>query len=96
MTKKMFKVISPIERRDGGKWWMRCGTAHGNKDDSINVYVDALPLAGMAAGKGITLQLREYTEEELRERSERANNPRGGSSMGPSSRDAGPSDSIPF
>jgi hypothetical protein len=71
-SKKMFKVISPIERRDGsGKWWMRCGTAFANKDESINVYIEALPLAGLAKGDGVTLQLREFTEEELRERSEK-------------------------
>jgi len=69
---KKFKVISPIERRDGTKWWMKCGSGFPNKDDSINIYLDALPLAALAAGKGVTLQLREYTEEELRERSERS------------------------
>jgi hypothetical protein len=62
----MFKVISPIERRDGSKFWMRCGSAFTNKDDSINVYLDAVPV-----GKGVTLQLRELTEEDLREREQR-------------------------
>lgn len=72
MSKRMFKVISPIERRDGsGKWWMRCGTAFANKDESINVYIEALPLAGMAKSEGVTLQLRELTEQELRERAEK-------------------------
>ena len=62
MQKRMFKVISSVERRDGGKFWMRCGTAFTNKDESINVYLDAVPV-----GKEITLQLRELTEEDLRE-----------------------------
>jgi len=65
MTKKMWKVLSPIEKKDGtGVYWARCGNAHTNKDDSINVYFDVLPLNGK-------IQLREYTEEELRERSDR-------------------------
>jgi len=72
MQKKMFKVISPVDRRDGtGKWWMRCGTAYVNKDDSINVYLEALPLMGNHKGDGVTLQLRELTAEEMRERAEK-------------------------
>ena len=62
--KRMFKVISPIKRNDGSTFWMRVGTAFVNKDESINVYIDALPLQG----RDTTLQLRELTEEELRER----------------------------
>jgi len=70
--RKMFKVISPIEKHGGGgQWWMRCGTAFVNKDESINVYIDVLPLAGMAKNDGIKLQLREYTEAELQERAEK-------------------------
>jgi hypothetical protein len=62
----MFKVIVPMERREGGHFWMRLGSAFTNKDDSINVYLDALPLAGKD-GK-VKLQIRELTEEDLRER----------------------------
>lgn len=62
----MFKVISPIERRNGEKYWMRLGSAFTNKDDSINVYLDAMPL-----GKEFTLQLRELTEEDLAPRGDR-------------------------
>ncbi len=68
MQKRMWKVISPIER-NGNKWWMRCGTGFTNKDDSINLYIDALPVATKEGS--ITLQIREFTEEELRERSEK-------------------------
>jgi hypothetical protein len=57
----MFKVISAIEKKDGGKYWMRLGSAFTNKDDSINIYLDALP-------KNFTLQLRELDEEDLRRR----------------------------
>lgn len=64
---KMFKVIAPMDKKDGTKWWMRCGTGFANKDNSINIYLDALPLNQQQ----LTLQLRELTEEELRERSDR-------------------------
>ncbi len=60
----MFKVLSPIERKDGSTYWMKLGNAMTNKDDSINIYLDAFP-------KDMKLQLRELTEEELRERAER-------------------------
>jgi hypothetical protein len=57
----MFKVISPIEKKEGGKYWMRVGTGFTNKDDSINIYLDAWP-------KNFQLQLRELDEEDLRRR----------------------------
>ncbi|HEX5062585.1 MAG TPA: hypothetical protein VFV99_24605 [Kofleriaceae bacterium] len=69
--KRMFKVITPIDRRDGGKFWMRLGTAYVNKDNSINAYIDAIPLVPSKDGQGVTLQLREFTDEELRERDEK-------------------------
>ena len=63
--KKMWKVICPVEKKDGtGTHWARLGVAYGNKDESINLYLDSLPLNGK-------LQLREWTEEELRERDQR-------------------------
>ena len=64
----MFKVISPIEKKNGERYWMRCGTGFTNKDDSINMYIDALPIA---VGKELTLQLRVLTEEDLKPASER-------------------------
>lgn len=69
--KRQFKVISPIEKRDGSRFWLRCGQAYVNKDNSINVYLDAMPLVQSKDGRGITLQLRELTAEELRERGEK-------------------------
>lgn len=72
MQKKVFKVVCPIDRRDGsGVWWMRCGSAYGNKDESINVFLEALPLAAVTKGEGLKIQLRELTEEELRERADK-------------------------
>lgn len=72
MQKKMFKVLSPIERPNGDTaYWMRCGSAYSNKDESINVYLESLPLVGLTKGEGLKIQLRELTEEELRERAEK-------------------------
>jgi len=68
--KRMYKVISPVEKDGGGTFWLRCGSAFVNKDNSINVYLDALPLR-TKPGEGVKLQLREYTDEELRERAEK-------------------------
>ena len=64
--KKMFKVLCPMEGRNGNKWWMRLGTGFPNKDESINIYLDAIPTHA-----GFTLQLREVTEEDMRQSAER-------------------------
>jgi hypothetical protein len=55
---RMFKVITPIEKKGGGTFWMRVGTGFPNKDQSINLYLDAMPF-------NHTLQLREMDEEDL-------------------------------
>jgi hypothetical protein len=55
---RMFKVITPVEKKDGGTYWMRIGTGYPNKDQSINLYLDALPI-------NQKLQLREMDEEDL-------------------------------
>ena len=71
MLKRMYKVVSPIEKDNGaGTYWLRCGTAFVNKDNSINVYLDAIPCR-TKQGEGVKLQLRELTEEELRERADK-------------------------
>lgn len=62
MQKQMYKVLCPIERKDGGTWWMRVGTGFRNKDDSLNIYLDAMPT------KLTHLQIRELDEEDLRRR----------------------------
>jgi hypothetical protein len=57
---RMFKVIIPVERKDGSKFWMRIGSAFVNKDASLNVYLDALP-----AGNNKMIQVREMSEEDF-------------------------------
>ncbi|HVV84236.1 MAG TPA: hypothetical protein VHE35_14285 [Kofleriaceae bacterium] len=58
---RMFKVISPIEKKDGSTFWMRVGTGYPNKDQSINLYLDAIPF-------NHKLQLREVDDEDLQPR----------------------------
>jgi hypothetical protein len=96
--KRMFKVISPIEMKGGGTYWLRCGTGFVNKDNSINVYLDAMPLR-TKDGEGVTLQLREFTDEELRERADKkATYAARGTLNFPSPNTNGPAqaDSVPF
>ena len=61
LQKRTFKVLAAIPKRDGGHFWMRCGNGYTNKDDSINVYLDAVP-------RDMKFQLRELDEEDLRKR----------------------------
>lgn len=96
-NKKMYKVISPIEKRGGGTYWMRVGSAFTNKDESINLYLDAMPAPN---GKSFQLQIRELNDEDLRRRESYAAD-HGGIGGGPSSRAVTTSvarsgDEIPF
>jgi hypothetical protein len=68
INSKMYKVLAPIEGSDGKTThWARLGSGFTNKDESINVYLDALPAAAFG-GKQIKLQIRELSEEDLRRR----------------------------
>ena len=65
--RRAFKVLASIPRFDGkGDWLMRVGSGFLNRDDSINLYLDVLPLAG-ANGK-IRLQIRELDAADLARR----------------------------
>jgi hypothetical protein len=59
---RMFKVLCPIERKDGKTHWMRVGSGFPNRDLSINLYLDVLPA-------NLKLQLREMDDEDLQPRS---------------------------
>lgn len=59
---RMFKVIAPIEHKDGTHHWLRIGSAFPNKDASINLYLDAIPLGSKV------LQIREMTDEDFARR----------------------------
>lgn len=88
LQKRMYKVIAPMEGKDGARWWMRCGSGYTNKDDSINLYLNALPFARNEKGE-LTLQIRELTEEDLRARDDK----RPPRSTGPAQQSL---DAIPF
>jgi len=84
--KKMFKVLCPIARKDGSTFWMRVGTAFPNRDQSINLYLDALPT-------NQKLQVREMDEDDLREREGRS---RGRSSSTTTTGSAEADQNLPF
>lgn len=43
---EVFTVVERGEGRDAKSWWVRVGAAFTNKDGSINVKLDALPVNG--------------------------------------------------
>jgi hypothetical protein len=50
-----------VERnKDGRKFWVRVGAAFVNRDGSLNVRLDAMPVNG-------ELQIRDYQPREVRE-----------------------------
>jgi len=61
--KKMFKVLGIVPKHNNPKenHWIRMGTAYVNRDNSINIYLEAFP-------SSFQLQLREFDEDELRKR----------------------------
>lgn len=77
LQKKMFKVLTAIEKRDGGTFWMRVGSAFTNRDNSVNIYLDVLP-------KNFQFQLRELDEEDLRRRDPQRNGSGEGTPSAPS------------
>jgi len=65
--KRMYKVLCPVKTNDGGTYWMRLGSGFDNKDNSINLYMNAFPVGQ----EEIKLQIREVTADEMRERAEK-------------------------
>jgi hypothetical protein len=57
--KRMFKILGRVPKTGGSSYLMRVGTGWANRDNSINIKLDAYPLSG-------ELHLREMDEEELR------------------------------
>lgn len=93
--KKMYKVLSPRDKNGGGTYWMRVGSAFTNRDDSINLYIDAVP-APNPKTNNYQFQIRELNDEDLRRRDEynashgrNATSPQASSSYGNSARDLG-------
>jgi hypothetical protein len=61
MDDKRKKVMCPVEGKDSKTYWLRLGFASVNKDNSINVWLDALPVNGR-------LQIRDWDEQPWKER----------------------------
>ncbi len=57
---KKLVVYTIVEREcDGKKFWIRVGSAVRNRDDSIQVTLDALPVNGMLHIRPITAAVEE-------------------------------------
>jgi len=52
-TKNLQAVYTVIKKADGKDLWLRVGSAFPNRDGSMNVFLDAMPVNGK-------LQIREY------------------------------------
>jgi hypothetical protein len=53
-TKRVLAVYTVIAKNEGKDFWLRVGGAFPNRDGSLSVLLDALPINGK-------LQIREYT-----------------------------------
>jgi hypothetical protein len=82
MNGKMYKVMMPVEVDGKTTHWLRLGRGFDNRDNSINCYLESLPIA-VFAGKELKLQIRELGEDELRQRDERRSNGNGHATTGP-------------
>ena len=52
---KKLRVLCPVTTKDNRTYWVRSGTAFRNRDESINLYLDVLPVNGK-------LQIREWDD----------------------------------
>ncbi len=59
LNKSMKTVYTVIERGQGKSIWVRVGTGYTNRDGSLNLRLDAIPVNGM-------LQVREWDSGERR------------------------------
>jgi hypothetical protein len=57
MDQSKVKIVYVISERNGKHYWNRIGIAFINKDGSINVKLEALPVTGQ-------LQIRDYAPNE--------------------------------
>ena len=91
--KKMYKVLTPVERKHGngtgGTFWMRLGTAYDAKDGALSVFLDALPPSGR-------LYIRELDEEDLAARGGRRTDHASGVPAMPVPTPASNQESVPF
>jgi hypothetical protein len=93
-NKRMYKVLTPITKKDGGTFWMRIGSGFPAKDGALNILLDALPTA-TSDGK-TKLYIREMDERDFERRggdAPRTDGPRADRRNQPS---LGSTDNVPF
>lgn len=83
-TGTKLRVLCPVSSKDGKTFWLRMGAGFRNRDKSINIYLDGLPVNGK-------LQLREWDEPLPWERKGGA-----GGDAAPAAGASGTQDSMPF
>ncbi|MBS1118155.1 MAG: hypothetical protein H6Q90_383 [Deltaproteobacteria bacterium] len=88
MQKRMFKVMTRVEKKGGGGYWMRVGSGFENKDASFNILLEAMP-------KSFELHMRELDEEDLRKRESHARGANGNGAHSVTARSQTP-DAVPF
>lgn len=82
-SKKRFKVLAAIPKKDGGSWWMNCGSMfEARTPNTFNLYLDAIPTHNKEGR--VMFHLCEWTEDDMREARERAER-RNSAGSGPSS-----------
>jgi hypothetical protein len=57
-AERTWKAVYTIVERSEKKYWVRIGTAFTNRDQSINVKLDAVPVNG-------TIHIRELDDEDI-------------------------------
>ena len=57
MKDSKMKIVYVINERDGRNYWTRIGVAFVNRDGSLNVKLEAVPVAGV-------MQIRDYVPRE--------------------------------
>lgn len=93
--KRSYKVLAAIPKHDGsGEWFMKVGSGFTNRDESINLYLDAIPMG--QPGKGIRLQIRELDANDLARRDAYRANSTSPASATPSGPPTSANESIPF
>ncbi|MBL0216878.1 MAG: hypothetical protein IPQ07_23740 [Myxococcales bacterium] len=93
--KKMYKVLAAVPRHDGaGEWWMKVGSGFPNRDDSLTIYLDAVPTHG--TGKSLRLVIRPLDARDLERREAYRAGTTGGRSLDASSSGSSASESTPF
>ena len=64
-SNKKYKILAIVPRSDGnGDFFLKCGVGFENKDASINMFLESLPVSGLGSKGGLKLQLREWDDVE--------------------------------